>query len=167
MKNFGLGILEIPASQYQIPNILPDFDINKICLRLCYNSIYYEFCEKNFCKFWNFVSVGASTLINFLIILCYILGVVGQQLISRVRKKCPTSSEASLKKQFIHCFSQLDSFSGASLATGLALTWTPNKNKKPSRVGIIRKLAILVKICKKSNEEFCRMSQCNEWFLDF
>ena len=149
MKNFGLGILEIPASQYQIPNILPDFDINKICLRLCYNSIYYEFCEKNFCKFWNFVSVGASTLINFLIILCYILGVVGQQLISRVRKKCPTSSEASLKKQFIHCFSQLDSFSGASLATGLALTWTPNKNKKPSRVGIIRKLAILVKICKK------------------
>ena len=112
------------------------------------------------------VSVGASTLINFLIILCYILGVVGQQLISRVRKKCPTSSEASLKKHFNHCFSQLDSFSGASLATGLALTWTPNKNKKPSRVGIIRKLAILVKICKKRNEEFCRMSQCNEWYLD-
>ena len=51
MKNFGLVILEIQASQYQIPNILPDFDINKICLRLCYNSIYYEFCEKFFASF--------------------------------------------------------------------------------------------------------------------
>ena len=54
MKNFGLVILEIPASQYQIPNGLPDFDINKICLRLCYNSIYYEFCEKNFLQVLKF-----------------------------------------------------------------------------------------------------------------
>ena len=147
-----------------------------MCIRDSFQSILRKFIRmlakflnfvKIFCKFWNFVSVWAPTLINFLIILCYILGVVGQQLISRVRKKCPTSSEASLKKQFIHCFSQLDSFSGASLATGLALTWTPNKNKKPSRVGIICKLAILVKICKKRYEEFCRMSQCNERFLDF
>ena len=49
--------------------------------------------------------------------------VVGQQLINRVRKKCPTSSEASLKKHFCHPVSQLDSFSiASSLATGLALT---------------------------------------------
>ena len=130
-----------------------------------------NFAKKIFCKFWNFVSVGASTLINFLIILCYIciLGVVGQQLISRVRKKCPTSSEASLKKQFSHCFSQLDSFSGASLATGLALTWTPNKNKKPSRVGIIRKLAILVKICKKEMKNFVEWANAMSdfWIFNF
>ena len=69
---------------------------------------------------------------------CYILGeaiavvfvgvmvvteeINGQQLISLFRKKCPTSSEASLKKQFCHFVSQLGSFSIASLATGLALT---------------------------------------------
>ena len=46
--------------------------------------------------------------------------VVGQQLINRIRKKCPTSS---LKKHFCHRVSQLDSFSiASSLATGLALT---------------------------------------------
>ena len=49
--------------------------------------------------------------------------VVGKQLINRIRKKCPTSSEASLKKHFCHRVSQLDSFSiASSLATGLALT---------------------------------------------
>ena len=196
MKNFVLGILEIPASQHQkrvcecqffgagwlvdwyLQNAWAEnFEyfaflhyqyINKICQRLCWFYLIW-ILRKKICKFWNFVSVGAHTLINFLIILCYILGVVGQQLISRVRKKCPTSSEASLKKHFSHCFSQLDSFSGASLATGLALTWTPNKNKKHSRGGIIRKLAILVQICKKEMKNFVEWANATSdfWIFNF
>ena len=114
-------------------------------------------------------SLRISIFRNILGGVVFAVVIVIQQLISRVKKKCPTSSEASLKKQFIHCFSRLDSFSGASLATGLALTWMPNKNKKHSRGGIIRKLAILVKICKKEMKNFVEWANAMSdfWIFNF
>merc|ERR1719479_476343 len=66
--------------------------------------------------------------------------IVVQQLISRVKKKCPTSSEASLKKHFCHFVSQVDSFVITSLATGLALI-VKNKNHSSDRT--FRRPAIL------------------------
>ena len=66
--------------------------------------------------------LGEAIAVVFVVVMVVTEEINGQQLINRVRKKCPTSSEASLKKQFCHFVSQLDSFSIASLATRLALT---------------------------------------------
>ena len=51
--------------------------------------------------------IGVVVVVVVVVMELGILDINGQQLISRVRKKCPTSSEGSLKKQFCHCVSQL------------------------------------------------------------